>query len=572
MCASPAYFASTAVRKPRILWCTESSFLNTGYSTYANEVLKRLHATGKYELFELGAYGPYNDPRAGQVPWNYMPVRPNPDNPEECRRYGSDQINQFGAWKFEESCLWALPDIVCDYRDQWCFDFEAWSPFRPFYYWALMPACDAAPQSEGWINTFLQADAVLTYTDWAQEVLRKQSCGKLKLRGTATPGADLDTFKPKPNKRAHRAAMGIDEDCFIVGTANRNQKRKLFPDLLRAFRLFLDAAPEDLAKKTFLYLHTSWPDLGWDIPLILTETGLGQKTLFTYMCKRCGAAYPDFFKDAKAVCRNCKNPTATLTNSGAGVSRDTLNEIFNLWDVYVQYASSEGLGIAQVEAAATGAHVFSVEYSGMEDVINKLGATPIKVKRFFRESETHCWRALPDDEDFANKLIKHLLLPEPVRARLAFETRRAVENHFTYEKAAKAWMDVYDGFALRSMNETWGSPPRYHQPAPLETAPQGLTNEQFVLWGLINVAGMPELINSYLAMRMVRDLNWEATVSHMGGLYFNEMSTLGTMPRYEPFNRERCYEEMRKLAENRNHWERRRDQRRTSRGERQGQF
>ena len=36
------------MNKKKVLFVSEASYLNTGYATYSREVLKRLHATGKY--------------------------------------------------------------------------------------------------------------------------------------------------------------------------------------------------------------------------------------------------------------------------------------------------------------------------------------------------------------------------------------------------------------------------------------------------------------------------------------------------------------------------------------------
>ena len=45
------------MRKKRILFCSEATFLNTGYATYTREILNYLHSTGKYEIAEMDSYG-----------------------------------------------------------------------------------------------------------------------------------------------------------------------------------------------------------------------------------------------------------------------------------------------------------------------------------------------------------------------------------------------------------------------------------------------------------------------------------------------------------------------------------
>ena len=62
--------------KKKILWVSEASFMNTGFSVQAMECLQRLHATGKYELAELGSYVNDNDPRGLDLPWQFYGAIP----------------------------------------------------------------------------------------------------------------------------------------------------------------------------------------------------------------------------------------------------------------------------------------------------------------------------------------------------------------------------------------------------------------------------------------------------------------------------------------------------------------
>src|SRR5690606_11958664 len=104
------------------------------------------------------------------------------------------------------------------------------------------------------------------------------------------------------------------------------------------------------SKDVYLYCHTSYPDLGWDIPALLKEFGLSSRVLFTYVCKNCGNAFPTFFQDAVAPCTRCGKPSAGLSNVQTSVNSETLATSYNLFDVYVQYANSGGFGVPQVEA------------------------------------------------------------------------------------------------------------------------------------------------------------------------------------------------------------------------------
>ncbi len=429
------------------------------------------------------------------------------------------------------------------------------SPVRPYFHWAIMPTVDSAPQDEQWLSTYANADAVFAYTDWGLEVLRQSSGKHINLKRAAPPGADA-VFKPVPDKRAHRRSMSFDEDAFIIGTVMRNQVRKLYPDLIEAFADFLKQAPVALAEKAYLYLHTSWPDLGWDIPKLIKEAGISHKCIFTYCCTRpgCGSVFPAHFSDSITHCIKCGEYTARFPNSNSGIGTETLANVYNFMDVYVQYATNEGFGMPMAEAAACGVPVMAVDYSAMSDVVRKVHGIPIAVQRYFRDAGTQTRRALPDNQDFVNKLIGFLTKPSAYRARMGFAASQAVKEHYSYDKTAKIWMDHIDSLTFPSHELTWNSPPKIH--TPNLRVPDGLNDEEFVRWGMAEVAGRPDLVNSYTGLRMIRDISWGKTIGHMGGMYLNEMSSMGMQDRVEHFNRDIAMQRMLDICEMRNACER----------------
>ena len=246
-------------RKLRILWCGESSFLNTGYAVYAKELLGRLHSSGKYEIAELACYAAQNDPKIHSVPWKLYPTLPINDN--ERHDYATSSNAQFGEWRFDDICLDFKPDVVIDIRDWWMMEYQNRSPFRKFFKWVVMPTVDSEPQQEQYISTYLGADAVFTYSDFGKRVLENDSNGNIEVLDVCSPAANFDFLKPVSNKKEHKRMFGFLENVNIVGTVMRNQRRKLYPNLISTFRKLLDDNPQ-LQKNTFLYIHSSYPDVG----------------------------------------------------------------------------------------------------------------------------------------------------------------------------------------------------------------------------------------------------------------------------------------------------------------------
>lgn len=219
--------------------CSEASFISSGFGTYAKEILRRLHDTNKYEIAEFASYGRVNDPKDTSITWRYY-ANAVDDKDSRHGEYNSSMENQFGRWRFERVLLDFQPDIVFDIRDYWMNSYQQFSPLRPFYHWVLMPTVDSAPQQEEWIDTFLHADAIFTYSDFGRDTLAIQSNNKIRYIDTASPGVDLNTFNIIDDKKKLKASAGLPEDSFIIGSIMRNQKRKLIPDLFVSLKKFLE--------------------------------------------------------------------------------------------------------------------------------------------------------------------------------------------------------------------------------------------------------------------------------------------------------------------------------------------
>lgn len=343
-------------RKRRVLFTGEASFLGTGFSTYANEVIQRLYKSDDIIMAEMGSYAHDDDTRCQQVPWKFYPVAPARSNKAAMQKYMSGPTNQFGESKFPDVCLDFKPDIVLSITDWWMSEYIDRSPLRHNFSWVQMPTIDGEPQREIWLDTYKRSDGILTYSDYGMNLLKKTGRRGTKLITIASPGADLEMFKPPDNKRDHKSRLGIDPNSLIVGTVMRNQKRKLYYDLIEAFSMWLHKSKSkghlDLARRTFLYLHTSYPDVGYDIGKAIRDFKVGNKVIMTYLCGNCQTAYPSFFSGELMVCRKCGKLAAHPPNANHSCPRNVLADIMKTFDLYVQYSIAEGYGMPLAEAQA----------------------------------------------------------------------------------------------------------------------------------------------------------------------------------------------------------------------------
>ena len=494
--------------KKRVLVVSEAHYLHSGFGTYAKELLPRLHKTNKYHLAEFASYG---KPLPKHPDWLYYSNAPADDDAKQLETYNSNPTNQFGIWRFDRVCLDFKPDIVLCYRDPWMDNWIQESALRPYFHWVWMPTVDSAPQRQEWIDTFASCDGVLAYSEFGGRVLKEQGKERVNFVGCASPGIDPNIYKPIPKKQ-HRQSMGVDPDCFIVGTVMRNQKRKLFFELMKAFRLFLDQAPAEVAKKTFLYLHTSYPEkMGWDIAQGIMENNLCGKVLMTYICKACGKFFPAMFQDALCACKHCGTLSAVCPTVGMGLSIPDLAKIYNLFDLYAQYAICEGFGMPQVEAAACGIPIAATDYSAMYDVVRFTGGYPIPVRTFFRELETNADRAYPDNQAFADILTNYFTQDDQARLKKSIETRQKTIARYDWDQTAKVWEDYLDSCQPKGLHGQWQSAPEIKQ-IP-EAVPPNMSHGDFVPWIFNSVMYKPERLHQNDGAKMYRDLAFGADMS-----------------------------------------------------------
>lgn len=495
--------------KKKIFLVNDASFLNTGYSIYGREILKRLHNSDKFEVAELGCYCDKSTKDISTVPWKFYPNGVGPGD-SRVDQYKSNPLNRYGLWRFNRCLVDFKPHIVFDIRDYWMFAYQENSPYKKYFSWVVMPATDSAPPRVEWLYTFKNADVVMPYTNWAKNTL-SNSCGKnINLfPKIANAGINPDEFYPIKNKADHKKKY-FGNDLSIVGLVMRNQKRKLFPDIMLAYKQYLDLIKEkdkDLYDRSYLYLHTSYPeDNGWDFPSLLLEYGLLDKTYFTYVCHQCKEWYPCKFQGPIQQCKKCQRGVAAISSPNTGVTTAQLNEIYNLFDIFIQYAICEGFGMPQIEAAACGVPLASVDYSAMSEIVEYLGGIKIPVDRVFRELETNADRVYPDINHTSKILYNFFVsFSEETRSQMGASIREKCIRKYTWDNVYTVWEECFDSIDI-SKKIPWDSK---HQDITNHTTkvPKDLSNTEFVEFICHTIINTPELLNTANIQNLIRDLN-----------------------------------------------------------------
>lgn len=284
----------------------------------------------------------------------------------------------------------------------------------------------------------------------------------------------------------------------------RNQKRKLIPELFASLKDIISKTD----KKVFLYLHTSFPEAqGWNIPELLQEYGVYNNVLFTYYNPINKKAYCSLYKGAKINCPDDEG-YCIFPNVINGLDNNQLVEIYNLFDVYVQYAICEGLGIPQLEAVSCGIPLFAINYSGMSEILNKVNGTPIDCI-LSKELETGSDRATPINSDFVQKILSWISLTKKEKSELSKQTRKLLIENYSWDKTANKLCEIFDSLE-----------PKRHWDKPMITknlnVPDNLSNRDFVNFIVDNILCEPRLKHTHFIQNLIRYMDESYDTNSVG--------------------------------------------------------
>lgn len=502
----------------------------TGYSNYYKEIAVALYGAG-HEVVELGSYGDNNN--ASHVryqrtcPWKVILNQPRHENKSQVEAYHARERShrdaKFGAWSFDQIVAEEHPDVVLAIRDHWYDKFIVDSPAAPYYLSVLQTTCDAMPQKGEWLSTFGKADILTTYNKWSEDWLKTQYSSHNLFRYISPPA---DSTYRMLSKSKCRDELRIPSNIKLVGTVMRNQPRKKFDHLFGAI-----SKTEDV----YLYIHTAYPDRGWDIPTLLLQHGIANRTYITYLCASCNHFEAKLYSGRSIKCPNCPNKMET-PSPRKGLDLERLCKVYNTMDLYAQIHNSEGFGIPVLEAAKCGIRVLTVDYSAQEDVGPKVGAIMMKPHSLDREISSNCYRAIPDIE----LLASHLNNPS-----IWEYSRQSIvdlyDQNYSWPKTTQKWVNLINSLEPKKM---WNTEPSLKTPLTFQQLQKmSLTNSDFLVACILQVAFDPKLLGSYMHTEYLDSLNSE--------IYFNQLEDSNMLR----VDRKWVYDKFRRIIDQKNHWE-----------------
>lgn len=502
--------------KTKVLVSCDTSTNATGLGRYCYHLCKSLHEDENFIVAEQGNFG--NTSNISKIPWKYYPVEPDPQNKMEYLKYSQDPENKYGKMIFDKTLLDFRPDFVVAISDPWMFAYQGRSPLREYFHWVISPTVDSIPVRDDYLSTYSLADSVFTYTDWALEQLK--NAGLQNLEHTIRMGTETDVFKPCSDKAKLKESLGLPPDAFVIGSVMRNQRRKLIPDIIEAFSYLMASLPEEKRKKTYLYLHTTYPDQEpWDLPQFLLNSRFSSNILFTYLCKSSKGFGCSRFQDAITYSFSSNQLTAVMPSGRNGLSNEQLCEVYNLMDLYIQVASCEGFGVPIIEAAACGVDCAVIDYSAMVDAAKNLDLIRLsKSTRYYNDNKNRCKRVYVDFKELAEELYAIIIDREPNKPN--FDLANKTKEKYGWGKCAELWKRALSKDRLSGLQGKWDAPKKLIKIPSYP--PNGLTNSELVEWHYRTFQPFNKHKYGLQPLLILRDLHYGVTPSYIATPFSKE--------------------------------------------------
>lgn len=504
--------------KRRLLFCTETGDLSTGYGNYTRSVLQYLYNTNKYIIAELSCFK--STCSECKFPWKIYPNAVEQQD-ERFPQYAAVKQNQFGQWRFDLVAAHFKPDIVIDFRDMYMSLYQRTSIFRSKFHWILAPTIDSFPMKREWIEALRNCDTLLTHTEWAKTQI--ESKYNIKVSGVVKDSIDPKIFKPM-NKAVCRQKLNMPLNIKIIGSVMRNQRRKLIPEL---FRLLSDIIQED--PDVYLYLHTSYPENnGWEIPELLLEFKVYNNVLFSYVCDKCKNVHALKWQGESCVCPSCSKRTMTLASANNGVEPRQLAEIINTFNVYVQYSVCEGFGIPPLEAAACGVPFITTDHGAMTELAENFNCDVVKTIQY-RDMDNGSDRVFPDNTDAKKKILDLINMNAIDILNIVEDYKKIIQANHSWDITGKEFEKIIDNASLQKTKNRWLPLSESYFDAISKDTKNNSNNREFVYDIVDNILQEPQLKTSYFIETLVSSLDKGYVIDSNGTTPYNKTDAVKTL-------------------------------------------
>lgn len=443
--------------RKKILVVSNPLWVKTGLSRNARSILINLYNEDKYDIVQYCQSTYEDDPRLEFYPWKCYGAIPRTEKVQKLLKSHPDQIKiiGYGGYNIDNIIEKEKPDILWMSDDIWAFPVDQWGhkPWvnKDFNDPSVKTAngctivqqitVDSLPISDDFFEMAKTGKTYVCAPFAEREAKKVRGCEHVK---TIPNSIDESAWVPisKEKKRELRSKFNISQDDIIFFFLARNQSRKLFPDLIKAYSEYKKENPETKAR---LYFHCSWQE-GWPLEKIIKSYPNIKKEdiLTTYVCSKCGEFEIKPYNGEQLDCLFCGAKKTQITaNIKNGVEEEEMKYLYGISDAAFSMHNSGGFEMHQAQALFCGLPLATIEYScgehfAEQDFVWKINYTET------REPKTGFIKAVPVLSD----VIAFFSLVERMNSKEIEEiAKRGIEwanLNFSSKNVFKMWKNVFD--------------------------------------------------------------------------------------------------------------------------------
>ena len=439
------------MRKKKIVFLSNSLWIKTGLSRNLKAILKKIYPLDKYEIVQYCSGVMDNDPHLDKYPWKCIGTIPS--NQSEMQTIQSDphlsKMASYGGYRVEQVVREEKPDILWCSDDIWAFPLDKFCNSKWARHINLIShvTIDSVPILPDAVEQAKKSN-FFAWAKFGEEEIKKvfkkekDFSPKYKL-GTVNGAVDSDCYKPisSSEKRELRKKFEIDEDTTIFFYLGRNQLRKKYDSVLKAFKSYQLQNPQSKAKLLF---HCSWTE-GWPLTRMIESLDINMEdVLTTYVCRKCKEFKIHHYIGENKDCPFCGAKESFCSSSvDNGVSDENMSKIYGVADACISVFTSGGFEFCNAESMMCGIPLATVSYSCGSEYTKSDYVSEIRYVES-GECQTGFVKAEPNINDIVKFMKRFELMPKDKRKELSSNSVKWAKKRFDSQVIAQQWMNIFD--------------------------------------------------------------------------------------------------------------------------------
>jgi len=403
--------------KTKILWLSDHALMNSGVATQSKFLMEGLLATGNYQIYQLGAarkHDPSTKTMQLSDDWIIEPFD----------GYGNPN-------KLRQLLIQYDPDVLFIFTDPrfftWLFEIEdEVHQVCPIVWWHVWDNYPFPEFNRGYYDA---TDALNCHSYMTYEMLKENGyADKASFIPHAVRKSDFYPLDSVAKTLVTEKYFHGKEDVWKAFWNNKNFPRKRPGDLIVAWALFVDKVEKKYGHRNVcLFMHTD-PKMS------------------------VGSNLYELVKQYNLV--------DTVKFSISNVDTQTLNQYYNMCDITINIAHSEGFGLSTLESMMAGTPIIAPLTGGQirqvvdyRDGKENGRALPIEMEVMnSSQSVPYILESWCSNETISDKLLEMFELDEEEKIKLSEQVLKYATEEFSYD----ATVDLWDR-SIQNTIATWKS-------------------------------------------------------------------------------------------------------------------